>query len=340
MTVVDSDSHTLRTREHRAILALLIACAMWGMSFNWNKEAQAIVGDRLVEAGGDPELRALGPCLFLAARFSLAVVLWAAVFPRSLRGWTGRTVAAGVGGGLFLSSGMLLQHYGLSLTTESLSAFLTSLTVLFTPLLATLVLRRRIGGALWASVACATAGVAVMTLYREEGRFEKGALLGVLCAVVFSAHILWVDYFGRRESAWRFTLAQFAAAAVVFTAFTAASPGGRRLVEFDLVMDSFASARFAVLASLSLVFSTLVTFGLMFRFQPDTSPTRAALVYLTEPLFATVYAWFASGRSIGGAAMFGAVLIILGNLVAERFARRGGSASDEIVAPAYTSSDG
>jgi drug/metabolite transporter (DMT)-like permease len=59
----------------------------------------------------------------------------------------------------------------------------------------------------------------------------------------------------------------------------------------------------------------------MFRYQPQTTPTRAALVYLTEPLFATVYAWLAAARSIDAGAIVGGCLIIAGNLVAEIYSR-------------------
>ena len=81
------------------------------------------------------------------------------------------------------------------------------------------------------------------------------------------------------------------------------------------------SARFLTLTSATVVFSTLMTFGLMFRYQPQTTPTRAALVYLTEPLFATAYAWIAADRAIDTGAILGAVLIIMGNVVAEVFSR-------------------
>lgn len=309
-------------REHRAILMLLIACVLWGVSFNWNKSAQALLGAQLVRVTGDEHLRAVAPAAFLAVRFLATVVLWIIAFPRSLRGWTVRSALAGFLGGSFLAGGMLFQHYGLVSASESLMAFLTSLTVLFTPILASAVLRHKVSGMLWLSVACATLGVALMSLYRKEGRFDLGALLGLVCALIFSVHILVVDYFGKSENVWRFSLGQFTTAAFIITVFALLRPGGFQLLSPHIMLGAFASPALLFLLSLTIVFSTIITFGIMFVYQPHTSPTRAALVYLSEPIFATVYAWLAAGSAISPAAMGGAGLIILGNLLAEFFTRR------------------
>jgi drug/metabolite transporter (DMT)-like permease len=327
-----------RSSERFAIGMLLVACAFWGMSFNWNKEAQSILSKHWVEAGDHSPLGSHGPATFLAVRFPLAALAWALLFPRSLRGWNKITLRGGVAGGMFLSVGMLLQHYGLSYTSESLSAFLTSLTIIFTPIAAALVLKHRISPALWCAIGLATLGVALMTLYREEGRFEIGALLGLFCAVVFSGHLLVVDYFGKRDDPWRFTLAQLVVAGIVFLSYALWRFGGDTKLAPRVVMGAFGSWKFAALTAAAVFLATLVTFGLMFRFQPRTTPTRAALVYLTEPLFATAYAWLAADRIIGVGAWLGAGLIIVGNVVAEIFPRRD-SVSDIAVARPATSFD-
>lgn len=325
-------------RERFAIAMLLVCCAFWGMSFNWNKQAQQILGRHWVEVGGNSALEAHGPATFLAVRFPLATLAWAALFPRSLRGWTRLTVRGGAASGFLLSTGMLFQHYGLAYTSESLSAFLTSLTIIFTPIAASLFLKHRVSPALWCAIGLATTGVACMTLYREEGRFEIGALLGLLCAVIFSGHILLVDAVGKREDPWRFTLAQLAAASFVFIVYAVLRFGRDLELAPQVVRTGFSSWSFIGLAVAAIFLATLLTFGLMFRYQPQTTPTRAALVYLTEPLFATAYAWLAVGRIISGGAWIGAGLIILGNVLAERFGRRA-PVSDIPVAPLATASD-
>jgi len=304
-------------REHIAAGMLLFACVIWGMSFNWSKQAQAILGDRLAAEFARPEMVRLGPVCFLILRFLAAAVLWALLFPQSRKTWNAATIRGGFAGGFLLAAGMLLQHYGLAYTSESLSAFLTSLTVLFTPILAILLLRQRVSGWLWASVFCATLGVSMMTLYGVEAGFDIGALLGLLCALVFSGHILVVDYFGKRQDMWRFALAQFTSASAVFIAFAAVFPSGHRLSGAAEFARAAGSMAFLGPLALTVVLSTLLTFGLMFRYQPDLSATRAALMYLSEPIFATAYAWLVAGTSLTLVAALGALLILLGNAIAE-----------------------
>lgn len=327
-----------QTSERFAILMLLVACAFWGMSFNWNKEAQEFLGTRWTAVTGDSAAAHHGPATFLALRFPIAAILWFVLFSHARGRWSRGILKGGLAGGLLLSSGMLLQHYGLALTSESLSAFLTSLTILFTPIAAAVLLRHRIPASLWMAVIIATVGVALMTIFREEGRFELGAMLGLLCAVVFSGHILVVDHFGKKEDPWRFTFAQLVVASAVFTTYLLFRCGWQASEIPRVVAGALENARFIAATAAAVVFATLVTFGLMFRYQPMTTPTRAALAYLTEPLFATLYAWIVAGKGIDGGAIVGGVLILLGNVLAEILGKRQ-SNCDIFVAPSATASD-
>jgi drug/metabolite transporter (DMT)-like permease len=68
---------------------------------------------------------------------------------------------------------------------------------------------------------------------------------------------------------------------------------------------------------LLIVVSTMVPFGLMFYFQPKLDPTRAALLYLAEPIFAALYAYAAVGRGLSAGALLGASLILAANALVE-----------------------
>jgi drug/metabolite transporter (DMT)-like permease len=52
-------------------------------------------------------------------------------------------------------------------------------------------------------------------------------------------------------------------------------------------------------------------------FQPRIDPTRAALIYLMEPVFAAAYAWAARGSGLTVQALTGAALILVANFLVE-----------------------
>ena len=70
------------------------------------------------------------------------------------------------------------------------------------------------------------------------------------------------------------------------------------------------------------VISTMVAYGLMFHFQPRLDPTRAALLYLAEPIFAALFAYVTVGRRLSPIALGGAVLLLTANALVELLAQR------------------
>jgi drug/metabolite transporter (DMT)-like permease len=73
-------------------------------------------------------------------------------------------------------------------------------------------------------------------------------------------------------------------------------------------------------ALLLIVFPTILSFGILTEFQPQVDPTRAALLYLCEPIFASAYAWIFAGKSLAPVELFGAVLILSANGIVELLA--------------------
>src|SRR4030042_5151298 len=114
-----------RATSITADLALLAIAAIWGLTFSAVQRA-------LADAA---------PMSFLAARFGLAAVVLAVLFPRRVfrMEWRVLTVAALLGG--WLTAGYALQTVGLLHTTASKSAFITGLSVILVPLLALAVSR-------------------------------------------------------------------------------------------------------------------------------------------------------------------------------------------------------
>lgn len=303
---------------HLPAAMLLLGTVFWGCGFTWAKACIAAINS----AVHLNQEASFGAVFSLAVRFCVAAMLWPIVFPAARRGWTWRGAWRCLWIGLLLAASLIVQHVGLERTSESVSAFLTSLTVLFVPILLTLFSRRPPRGVLWIGVGLATTGVWLMTGAQTNG-FGMGELLGLGCAAGFSVYILAVNAAVAIDDPFRLTFGQFVVVATSCVIASAVMPGGRAM------LDPAAMTRLLFvpgvgwnLLLLSLL-TTMAAFGLLTHFQPRLEPTRATLIYLMEPVIAAVYAAVAAHHAIGSVAIGGAVLILSANLLVEILSSRG-----------------
>jgi drug/metabolite transporter (DMT)-like permease len=194
-------------RATRAVLALLLVTVLWGWTFVWMKQATDAASAKL-----GPDGLTAGIGLFMTLRFGLAAIAMLAL-PAVRRGLTRGAWLAGLWIGLALLGGFLLQMFGLSGVSPAVSAFLTSLYVLFTALLTAVRNRRAPHPALLAGALLATFGAGFiggppqLTFGLAEG-------LTIGCAFVFAVHILVTDAYTKREAPMPVTMTSFVVVAL------------------------------------------------------------------------------------------------------------------------------
>jgi drug/metabolite transporter (DMT)-like permease len=304
-------------------LALLLATVFWGCGFTWARSGALAIAQR----GGMPADGSFPPIFLLALRFAGGAIIWLIASRSARSGWNRRAVLQSLLVGLPLSLGLILQHIGLDRSSESTSAFLTSLTILFVPIITTLVLRQPPGGVLWIGVIVATAGIWLMTAATPSG-FGIGELLGLGCALVFSWYILAVN--AAREEASRLVAGQFVITAIVCFAAAAMLPGRSVFLPRQFGHVLAAPAVWGNLLLLT-VLTTVGGFALLTYFQPMLNPTQATLVYLCEPIFATLYAWAAAGHRPTRLGILGAAMILAANAIVELLSNRSLTRAEPIV---------
>ena len=289
-------------RTWRADLALASITLIWGATFVVVKDA----------------LSASSTLLFLALRFTLAAAALALVF-RKLP--ARRYLAGGILAGVCLFTGYLLQTAGLRYTTPSKSAFITGLSVVITPLLAALLERKIPRPVEGAGVAIATVGLALLTLPGQTLAVSKGDLLTLGCAVVFAAHIVVIDWYAPRLGPQALALTQVSTAALLAlsTCWWAETPSIRWTpgLLFALVVTG--------------LLATALAFSVQAWAQQHTSPTRTALIFALEPVFAGATSYVLQGELLSPRATLGAALILAGILLVEL--TRGPNAAPPPLAP-------
>jgi drug/metabolite transporter (DMT)-like permease len=277
-----------------ALIALAAVTAVWGLTFVQVKDAV--------------ELYPL--FAFLAVRVAIATTVLAVPAAGRLRtlgrsGWV-----AGSALGLLLALGYGLQTAGLERTTVSSAGFITGLYVVFTPLLALLLFRTRVGGAVWVGVALAVVGLAMLSGVGAGA--PLGDLLVLLGSAAYSVQIVLMERYAPRYDPIAFTqaelLAAFAGFAVVAVALGQVEvPHGWTVWGALLVTGIFASA-------LAFLVQTWA--------QQRTSATRTALAFALEPVWAGIFGFWLAGDRLGAIGWGGCAVIMAGIVVAEPEAGR------------------
>ncbi|HEX6853260.1 MAG TPA: DMT family transporter [Candidatus Polarisedimenticolaceae bacterium] len=299
----------------KPLLALLAVTVIWGWTFSWMKQSL-----NAAEAAWGPGRGLLAIAWFVALRFGLAAILMLAV-PAARRGFDGPVLRGGGLLGALLLAGFVLQMAGLQGVTPAVSAFLTSLYVVFTAAWIALRATHRLRPALVGGVVLATFGAGFIN-GPPQLTFGTAEWLTVASAAVFAMHILATDAVTKAAAPLPITTVSFAATslgAIGLTAAAVAAPGGPGVR--DLVTLAIDPA-FATPLLLSCGLATVVALSLMNLFQRDLDPVRAAVVYALEPVWAAMVSIHLGLGAMDRWLWVGGAALLAGNLVAELGAAR------------------
>ncbi|MDX6286721.1 MAG: hypothetical protein QOG53_2206 [Frankiales bacterium] len=247
---------------------------------------------------------------FLAWRFGIATVALALIRPRSVARLGRPGLRAGLLLGLALGLGYIAQTYGLRTTPASISGFITGMFVVFTPLVAGLILRKRIGLQAWAAVAVATVGLALISLHGAS--VGSGQLLTLGCALCFALHIVGLGEWSPSYDAFGLAVVQLATVTVlcaICAAPDSLAPPPDLKVWGAILLTGLAASAFGFL---------IQTWA-----QAHLRPVRTAVVLTMEPVFAGIFGVLVDGDDLGVRTVLGAVCVIVAMIFVEAGPRRG-----------------
>ena len=265
--------------RRRAILALVLVCLVWGVSFTAIKQT-------LVYSS---------PLVLLGARFTLATLAIAG----SLRGLTRDEAAGGLLLGLLFWAGFVLQTMGLQSTTPSRSAFLTILSTPLVPVLQFLRHRTLPRAPTLGAIVLAVAGTWLLTSPGGGTGLNRGDLLTIGCAILFTGQIVAAGHYATRIPVGRLLALELGSCAVL------------SLVTAPLLETPRLAPTLPFLGLiLFLAFTGLWSFRTQLRAQQVLTPTHTALVFTLEPVFAAVTSFLVLGERLAPVQLLGAALIL------------------------------
>lgn len=248
-----------------------------------------------------------GPFFFVGCRFILAALLLGFCFRKALREAAPHDVFAGCIIGVVAFLGYFLQTYGLQTISSSRSAFLTALYVPLVPIMQWLFLRRPPTFMNWIGVLCAFAGLLLMAgPGNAGGSFGRGEAATLCGAVVFAGEIIAIGFFAGRVQLQCVTFVQLLTAGVLSLLLMLVTGEPAPADHLDLAL--------ALAAGLGL--ATAVIQLTMNWAQRSVSPTRATLIYASEPVWGGFFGRL-TGDRLPLPALIGAACIVTGVLVSE-----------------------
>lgn len=280
-------------------LILLITAIVWGSSF---------VSQRL----GMNEY-SLTPATFTGVRSLFgAIVLLPVIFFRSKK--TNRKeenkkslIAGGIICGIILSLASTLQTWGMDFpdTDAGKAGFITALYIIIVPLIG-LFMGRKLSPVIFVCLILATFGMYLLCAENASGEISQGDFYVFISAVLFSLHILAIDYFSPKVDGIKLSCLQFFTAGVMGT-FWALITGG-----FDMSM--------VAAGILPLLYSGIMSCGVAYTLQvvgqKYTDPTSASLIMSLESVFAALsgaiflHEYMSGTQIIGCALTFLAIILV------------------------------
>lgn len=251
-------------------LMLLLTAVIWGFAFT----AQRVGGSYV------------GPFIFNGIRFLLGAVSLIPVIlffePREKERAVHNpkmklSVIAAIAAGSALLCATVLQQYGINITQSAGKAgFITGLYTVLVPIFG-IFMRKKTNVNVWIGVAFAVAGLFLLSV-TDGWRVSAGDAVLMLCAVMFTFHILIVDRFVAAVYPLRFACMQFAVGGVLgiiaALLFETATPEGLRGALIPILYGG--------------ICSTGIAYTCQIIGQKNADPTEASIILSTESLFSAV----------------------------------------------------
>lgn len=268
-----------------AALALVLVTAIWGSTFSMSKDL----------------LTRMSVTDFLGLRFLMAAVVILAVRPGLISRMQGRSLQLGIRLGLVYAVAQLLQFVGLQHTAATVSAFLVSMYVVFTPFLSAALLRTSIDR--WAVLASVLAGVGVAVMSLRGWALGPGELLTLLAAGIYAVHIIAMSRWTTSATAFPLTFVQLLTMGVVFFVFSLAD--GVRLPDgTDWLVFGYLTV---VAAAVALLVQTWA--------QAHLGSSQAAVLMVLEPVWAAIFGLLLFGEVLSARSVAGGALVLVAMLV-------------------------
>lgn len=274
-------------------LILLITAIIWGSSFVSQK-----VG-----------VETVGPMTFIGLRTLLgSIVLFPVILvidknkpAEKVMPFTNKTLlTGGLACGIFLCIASTLQTFGMKYIDAGKSGFLTSLYMIFVPIIG-IFAGKKLSLKTVISVFLAIIGMYLLCMKNGFSSIGIGDILVLLCAIFFSFHIMIIDHFSPKVDGVKLSCLQFFIAGAIASI-------GMLIIEKPTLNDIIISIP---PIAYSGIMSCGVAYTLQIIGQKYAEPTIATLIMSLESVFAALSGWLFLNEIMTTREFFGCAIVFL-----------------------------
>lgn len=214
-------------------------------------------------------------------------------------------IIGGISCGICLCLASNFQQFGIKYTTVGKAGFITACYIVIVPIIG-LFLGKKCSKFIWAAVAMALIGLYLLCI-TDGFSIGKGDLLVLVCAFLFSIHILVIDHFSPKADGVKLSCIQFLTCGILsgIPALLFEHP------EFSAICRAWMPILYAGIMSCGVAY-TLQIIG-----QKNMNPTVASLILSLESCISVLAGWVLLGQQLSAKEILGCVIMFAAIILAQ-----------------------
>lgn len=208
-------------------------------------------------------------------------------------------ITGGICCGILLCLSSNFQQFGIKYTTVGKAGFITACYIIIVPIIG-IFLKKKCSPFIWIAVLLSLGGLYLLCIIPGEGfSIGKGDTLVLICAVLFSFHILTVDHFSPLVDGVKMSCIQFLVCGIL--------SGIPALIFENPNITNTLQAWMPILYA--GILSCGVAYTLQIVGQKGMNPTVASLIMSLESCISVIAGWLILGQNLSSREIFGCVLM-------------------------------
>ena len=214
-------------------------------------------------------------------------------------------ILGGISCGICLCLASNFQQVGIMYTSVGKAGFITACYIVIVPILG-LFMKKKCSPFIWMAVALALVGLYLLCI-TDGFSIGKGDILVLICAFLFSLHILVIDYFSPKVDGVKMSCIQFLVCGILTTI--------PALIFEHPQLSAFKGAWGSILYA--GIMSCGVAYTLQIVGQKNMNPTVASLILSLESCISVLAGWIILGQKLSTKEIIGCVVMFCAIVLAQ-----------------------